>query len=112
VDDEALRHLHSGAVALALPSMNEGFGLPALEAAACGCPVVATTASPLPELLAGGGYFVAPGDVDALTSALATLATDEAARARLGATARTQAARLSWRACARAALDAIQEAAR
>ena len=60
--DEDMRHLHSGAIALALPSENEGFGLPAIEAAACGAPVIATTASPLPELLEGGGLFVPPRD--------------------------------------------------
>lgn len=109
--DEELRHLLTGAVALALPSMAEGFGLPAVEAAACGTPVVATTASPLPELLAGGGVFVAPGDVGALQQALARLLDDEPARVRLGAAARVRAAALSWPAGARAALAAIREAA-
>ena len=47
-----------------------------LEAQACGTPVVATTASPLPELLAGGGVFVAPGDEAALRGALARLLDD------------------------------------
>ena len=112
VSDDHLRHLHSGAVALALPSMNEGFGLPAVEAAACGCPVVATTASPLPDFLHGGGFFVAPGDLDGLTEALWTLTTDEPRRAAMGATALARAAQLSWRACARAALAALEDAAR
>lgn len=112
VSDEDLRHLHSGAVALALPSMNEGFGLPAVEAAICGCPVVATTASPLPALLGGGGFFLAPGDLDGLTRALDTLAGDQTIQAAMGARALERASALSWRRCARAALDALGEAAR
>lgn len=112
VADDDLRHLHSGAIALALPSMNEGFGLPAVEAAACGCAVVATTASPLPGLLAGGGVFVAPGDVDGLTDALWTVTTDEPRRAAMAATALARTSQLSWRACARSALSALEDAGR
>lgn len=112
VRDADLRHLHSGAIALALPSMSEGFGLPAVEAAACGCPVVATTASPLPTLLPDGGFFVAPGDVDALTAALERLTDDAALHARMGAAARAGAERLTWRGAARDALAAIEDAAR
>ena len=111
VPDEELRHLLTGALALVLPSASEGFGLPAVEAAACGTPVVATTESPLPELLAGGGLFVAPGDVDALAGALRQMFSDESARRRFGATALRRAAALTWAAGARAALGALREAA-
>ena len=77
VPDDELRHLHSGALALVMPSESEGFGLPAVEAAACGIPVIATRESPLPQLLEGGGIFVAPRDEIALSSAMRRLATDE-----------------------------------
>jgi len=109
--DEELRHLHSGAVALALPSACEGYGLPAVEAAACGTPVVATTASPLPSLLEGGGIFVAPGDDRALAAGLRLLLTDEAARRRMGQEALRRARGLSWEQGAERALSALREVA-
>ncbi|HEX6134059.1 MAG TPA: glycosyltransferase family 1 protein [Longimicrobiales bacterium] len=111
VPDDELRHLHSGALALVLPSESEGFGLPAVEAAACGTPVVATTASPLPQLLEGGGIFIPPGDEAALTDALRTLATDEVARRAMGECARIRAAALDWATSARSALAALHEVA-
>lgn len=111
VSDEDLRHLHCGAIALALPSASEGFGLPAVEAAACATPVIATTSSPLPQLLDGGGLFIAPGDVEALAEAMQTLASDEPLRRRLGTGARRRAAALSWARGAERALAAIDEVA-
>lgn len=110
VADEDLRHLHSGALALVLPSQCEGFGLPAVEAAACGTPVVATTQSPLPELLEGGGRFVPPRDVDALQAALRELATDEDERLRCGQRALAGARALGWERGARAALESLHAA--
>ncbi|MGE0555672.1 MAG: glycosyltransferase family 4 protein [Gemmatimonadales bacterium] len=111
VPDEQLRHLYSGSLALLLPSACEGFGLPAVEAAACGAAVVATTESPLPGLLEGGGIFVAPGDVEALVAAMRTLAADADARGRMGRTGLERSRALSWERGARMALDAIREAA-
>jgi len=111
VPDDELRHLHSGALALVMPSESEGFGLPAVEAAACGVPVIATRESPLPQLLEGGGIFVAPRDEIALGSAMRRLATDEPYRRELAGGALARARVLSWAASARAALGALVEAA-
>lgn len=109
--DEALRLVVAGAAVSVLPSASEGFGLPAVEAAACGTPVVATTESPLPQLLAGGGIFVPPGDLDALDVALEEMFGDETRRRQLGAVARERALALSWDVAARNTLDAVREVA-
>lgn len=111
VADADVRHLLAGAMALVLASASEGFGLPAVEAACCGTPVIATTESPLPELLAGGGLFVAPNDEAGLADAISTMAGDEAARQRMGLEAMRRARALTWDAGAVAALAALREAA-
>ena len=110
VPDEELRHLHSGAVALLLVSASEGFGLPAVEAARCGTPVIATTESPLPQLLEGGGIFVNPGDLEGTTAAIARLLADEAGRRAMGGRALARARALSWPRAGRVVLDALEEA--
>ena len=67
--DEELVVLLNRSTVLVLPSLMEGFGLPAVEAAACGCPVVATTASPLPDVLGEGGLYTDPGSTEQLEQA-------------------------------------------
>lgn len=109
VADDGLRHLLTGASGLLLPSTSEGFGLPAVEAAACGTPVIATVASPLPQLLEGGGIFIEPGDVRALADGMRLLL-DKGRRVQLGDRARERAQQLSWARSATATLAALREA--
>lgn len=101
VPDDELRHLYAGALALVLPSLEEGFGLSAVEAAACGTPCVATVHSPLPELLAGGGIFVHPEDAQGWRHALARIASEPELRGKLAPRALEAARSLSWRDAAR-----------
>jgi glycosyltransferase involved in cell wall biosynthesis len=90
--------------------MAEGFGLPAVEAARCGAPVVATTASPLPDVLKDGGLFVPPGDLPALETAIDRLVSHEPDRRAMGQRALARASELSWPRSAAIALDAILDA--
>jgi glycosyltransferase involved in cell wall biosynthesis len=112
VPDEQLRHLHSGAIALLLPSECEGFGLPAVEAAACGTPVIATRESPLPELLAGGGIFVDPGEEQQLFEAMRRMACEPDLRQAMGRAAFARARQLTWARAARTVHAALREVAR
>lgn len=94
--DEDLVQLLNLATVLALPSYMEGFGLPAIEAAACGLPVVATRESPLPELLGEGGLYIDPRDPQSLEAALERVLGDSALRRRMSEHGLSAAAALSW----------------
>ncbi len=104
--------LLSAADLFAFPSVYEGFGLPVLEALACGTPVVATAASSLPELVGQAGRLVPPDDERALAEALDELMADPAARERLASLARQQAGRFSWKRTAQQTLAVYRELVR
>jgi glycosyltransferase involved in cell wall biosynthesis len=110
VDEARLDALYRGAAALAVPSRSEGFGLPALEAMARGCPVVASQAGALPEVVGGAALLVTPGDPDALAAALDRVLTDESLADSLTAAGRRRAATFTWSACTAVHLAAYQAA--
>lgn len=109
VDDHDLLGLLNVAQLLVLPSFCEGFGLPAVEAAACGTPVVVTTESPLPELLGGGAIAVPPEDRAGWSAALTRILRDDSLRSRMGQEALAAATRLSWQNSARQLLAVFDE---
>lgn len=94
--DDELVVLLNRATVLALPSLLEGYGLPAVEAAACGCPVVATTASPLPQLLGDGGIFLDPMDHFGWRRALQDVLRLPNLRQRMREAGLAAAGKLSW----------------
>jgi glycosyltransferase involved in cell wall biosynthesis len=106
--DEDVVALLNLTTVLALPSLTEGVGLPALEAAACGCPVVATTESPLPELLDGAGRFIDPRDEGSLERALAEILRSSELRQSMSEAGVSATRRLSWQSAARRLLDLIE----
>jgi glycosyltransferase involved in cell wall biosynthesis len=101
VSDRTKAALLGGAEALAYPSLYEGFGLPVLEAMACGAPVLASDVAALPELVDGAGVLVDPADPDAIAAGLASILTDDDLRARLRSRGAARAASYTWDATAR-----------
>jgi glycosyltransferase involved in cell wall biosynthesis len=109
LQEDELARVMAGAAALALPSWYEGFGLPALEALACGIPVVAADLPALREVLGDQAELVPPGDADALAATLAKVLEDPGGEPARTAR-RTRAAAFTWDACAQATLVAYYRA--
>lgn len=100
VDDADLPALYSAAHIFAYPSLYEGFGLPPLEAMACGVPVIASNTSSLPEVVGDAGLLIDPYDVNDLALALAKVLGDENLHRRLSEMGQQRARKFSWDAAA------------
>jgi glycosyltransferase involved in cell wall biosynthesis len=109
VSDDRIVQLYAEAEVAVVPSLYEGFSLPAVEAMACGVPVVATTGGALPEVVGTDGetgLLVPPGDPGALALAIGTALDDAGLRARIGGAGRARVLeRFTWAAAARATVD-------
>ena len=100
VEDAGLRALYEGAACFVFPSLHEGFGLPAVEAMACTCPVVAARAGSLPEICADAALLVDPLDPADIAHAVRQVLDDPACAARLRAAGMARAAEFSWHSAA------------
>lgn len=94
---EHLPALYRGAAGLVFPSLFEGFGMPVLEAMSCGCPVVCSNSTSLPEVAGEAALLVDPADPEALAGAIRRLLTEAELRADLIRRGLAQARRFSWR---------------
>jgi len=111
VGDEVLRALYQQARLFVLPSLSEGFGLPAAEALACGCPTTTSATSSLHEVLDWAPATFDPTDPAAIAAAIERGLTDDAHRAALAARGRARAGELTWESVAGRSLDALSRLA-
>ena len=109
VPEADLPALLSAARVLAFPSRFEGFGLPVLEAMACGTPVVAFDNSALPEVIGDGGVLITDGDLDAFASGVQTLCCDDTLHARLSERGVARSKRFRWQHTACGVAEALRE---
>lgn len=110
VPDEELALWYNAALVFVYPSLYEGFGMPLLEAMACGTPVIGADASCMPEVVGDAGLLVAPHDVDGLAASLGRLLGDADLRADLSRRGRERAAAYTWEATARATVASYRRA--
>lgn len=109
IPEEDKAALLSGALAFLFPSLYEGFGLPVLEAQACGCPVITSDTSSLPEAAGEAALLVNPNDTAAIAEAMRRVAAGPALRESLIERGFANARRFSWAACAQSVLGVIEQ---
>jgi glycosyltransferase involved in cell wall biosynthesis len=112
VSEELLVSLYRCATALVYPSLYEGFGLPILEAMACGTPVIASRAASIPEVAGTAGILLDPLDVGAWTDAIVSVVNDDDRRGQMRANGLVRATDFTWARTARQTLAAYRRAAR
>lgn len=110
VSEEELRALYSSCRAFVYPSLYEGFGLPPLEAMACGAPVITSRTSSIIETVGTAARLVSPGDFRELAQAIVRVWTDSTERDYLSGAGRARAAQFSWERTAAATLEVYQSA--
>jgi glycosyltransferase involved in cell wall biosynthesis len=110
VETDELVGLYNGAAAFAYPSLFEGFGLPVLEALACGVPTLTSNRSSLPEVAGDAALLVDPDSIDEIAAGLERVLCDADLRSRLASAGPPQAARFSWPRCAELTVEAYQRA--
>jgi glycosyltransferase involved in cell wall biosynthesis len=108
IEDEELASIYRASVAMVLPSFSEGFGLPAVEAMACGTPVLASNRASLPEVVGSGGILFDPGDRDEMARAMEQVLASEQELTTLRQRALAQAGHFTWEAAARGVLTSIE----
>ena len=109
VADEDMPYLYNGADLFVYPSFYEGFGLPPLEAMACGCPVVTSNTSSLPEVVGDAGLMVDPHRPEELAEAMGRVLDDSGLRSELRERGLRRAAEFSWQRCAAETLAVYRE---
>jgi glycosyltransferase involved in cell wall biosynthesis len=103
--------LYSGATAFLFPSLYEGFGMPVLEAMACGAPVITSRVSALPEVVGDAGVLIDPYSEPAISEALGEVLTSPKRRQELGQRARERSRMFSWRQVAEQTVAVYEEVA-
>jgi len=109
-DNDNLAQLYRGARGFVFPSLYEGFGLPPLEAMACGTPVLTSNVCSLPEVVGDAGIMVDPTDVEAIAAGLRTLVFDEGTRQELRRVGLLRAQRFTWQDTARKTSETLRAA--
>lgn len=109
VEDGDLSALFCGATAFVFPSLKEGFGLPALESMACGCPVISSNLSAMPEVVGDADILIDPYDEKALQESMVRLSSDEKLREQLKAKGLKRASSFSWERCAQKTLEVYKK---
>jgi glycosyltransferase involved in cell wall biosynthesis len=105
VDEADLPHLYRGALLFVYPSLNEGFGLPILEAMACGTPVITSNTSSMPEVAGQAAILVEPNNPEVLAAAMTLMLRDDAQRDELRRRGVARAREFTWQAVARQTLQ-------